>query len=146
MNLLAMLGFVALAPAMVRPLAAQDAVPVVNLDSPVAVVEERFSSIRGVRELSSGTVLVADWLEEHVSLVDLSTGDVSLRVDTGPGPDEVRLPSGLIPMAGDSTLLIDGGNGRLAVLDSNGFAVRMIRADRVASSAQSTVMQGKRPR
>lgn len=114
------------------PVSAQDqaTIPGRALGTATAVLEEAFSSIRGIRALSDGRLLVADWIEESVSLVNLDTGSISVRVAKGAGPDEVRLPGGLWPMNGDSTLLADLGNGRLAVLAASGQPVRTIRADR----------------
>lgn len=104
--------------------------PLRRLSRPDAVLAEAFSSVRGVRELSSGAVLVADWIEERVVLADLEAGSVGDRLTPGQGPGEVRLPAGLIPMPGDSTLLVDLGNSRLTVLGPDGRAARSIRADR----------------
>lgn len=104
--------------------------PTWALARPEAVLAETFSSVRGVRELASGRLLVADWIEERVVVVDLDAGTVTERVTTGPGPEEVRLPSGLLPMRGDSTLLVDLGNSRLSVLGPDGRIARTLRADR----------------
>jgi len=104
--------------------------PRLSLGRRDAVLTDAFSSVRGVRELASGALLVADWIEERVVLVDLDAGSVADRIGTGEGPGEVRLPSGLVPMPGDSTLLVDLGNARLSVLGPDGRAVRTIRADR----------------
>lgn len=104
--------------------------PPVPLGRPEAVLADAFSSLRGARELSGGRLLLADWIEERVVLVDLDAGTVTDVMRTGPGPDEVRLPSALIPMAGDSTLVVDLGNSRLTVLSPSGMAVRSIRAER----------------
>lgn len=101
-----------------------------RLARPDASVTEAFSSIRGVRELGSGAVLVADWIEERVVLADLDAGMVVDRLTRGEGPREVRLPSGLVSMPGDSTLVVDLGNARLSILGPDGRAVRAIRADR----------------
>lgn len=101
-----------------------------RLGGPQAVLAEAFSAVRGTRELSSGKLLVADWIEERVALVDLDAGTVRDWVTKGPGPDEVRLPAGLVPMAGDSTLIVDLGNGRLSVLGPAGRISRTMRAER----------------
>ncbi|MGD8496909.1 MAG: hypothetical protein PVF05_12040, partial [Gemmatimonadales bacterium] len=42
----------------------------------------------------------------------------------GAGPDEYRTPDALYALAGDSTLMVDLGNGRLAVLAPDGSVVR----------------------
>ena len=102
----------------------------VSLGTPDAVLADAFSSLRGARELSDGTLLLADWIEERVVRVDLATGSVTDVMLRGPGPDEVRLPSALVSMSGDSTLMVDLGNSRLTVLTPSGRAARAIRAER----------------
>ncbi len=102
---------------------------VVRLDRPDAVLEEPFSYVRGVRELSSGKVLVADWIEQRVVLVDFATGAARDVITEGPGPAQVRLPEGLVAARGDSTLLIDLGNSRVTVLAPDGRPVRSILAE-----------------
>lgn len=101
----------------------------VRLDRPDAVLEEPFSLVRGVRELASGRLLVADWIENRVAIVDLAAGTVRDVAREGRGPQEVRLPTGLIRLRGDSTLLLDEGNNRLVVLAPAGRAVRTIVAE-----------------
>jgi len=122
---------VALALVLPRTTLAQETSPVPErLTSPDATLSQAFSSVRGVRELVSGKVLVADWIEERVALVDVAAGTVVDLVTQGPGPDEVRLPAALVPMAGDSTLVVDLGNARLSVLGPGGRIARTIRAER----------------
>jgi hypothetical protein len=86
------------------------------LGEPSGTLAHDFSQVRGVRELPSGLVLVSDRLEQRVVLVDFATGAVRPIGRTGQGPTEYRLPTALIPMPGDSTLLVDEGNSRLAVI------------------------------
>jgi hypothetical protein len=102
----------------------------IRLTTPNATLAEEFSSIRGVRELADGRLLVSDYLDERVVLVDLDRGTVTARVTRGSGPHEARLPTRLIPVPGDSTLLVDLGNNRLLLLDGSGRAVRTIPAER----------------
>ena len=108
------------------PAAAQ----VVRLATPNATLAEEFSAIRGVRELADGRLLVSDYLDERVVLVDLDRGTVLVRVTRGGGPGEARLPTRLIPAPGDSTILVDLGNNRLQLLDGTGRVARGITAER----------------
>jgi len=108
---------------------AQGPAPVVRLTTPNATLTEEFSAIRGVRELSDGRVLVSDYTDERVVVADLSRGTVTVRVSRGGGPGEARLPTRLVPIPGDSTLLADLGNNRLLVLDGQGRSTRTIAAD-----------------
>jgi hypothetical protein len=98
---------------------------VVRLGPPAATLAEEFSAIRGVRELPDGRLLVSDYVDERVVLVDFDRGSVIPRVRQGSGPGEARLPSRLVAF-GDSTLLVDLGNNRLLVLDREGRPVRTI--------------------
>lgn len=102
---------------------------VVRLDRPDAVLDEPFSLVRGVRELSDGRLLIADWIENRVVVADLARGTVREALREGRGPQEVRLPSGLVRLRGDSTLVLDEGNNRLIVLAPDGRAVRTIAAE-----------------
>ena len=91
------------APAPLRPADAQ-------------VLPHEFSLIRGVRELPDGRVLVSDWIEEAVAVGDFSAGTVRQVGRKGSGPMEYRLPGTLLALPADSTLLLDEGNGRFAVI------------------------------
>lgn len=99
---------------------------VIRLSEPAASLPDAFSYVRGVRELSNGRLLVADWIENRVVMVDLATGSVTDVVKEGGGPNEVRLPTALVRYRGDSTLLVDYGNNRIMVLSPTGRAVRSI--------------------
>ena len=95
-----------------------------------ARLPEEFSSVRGVRELADGRILVSDYIDQRVVLVDLERGTVTPRIGKGGGPAEARLPTRLVAIPGDSSLLVDLGNNRLLVLDGQGRAVRSISAER----------------
>ena len=96
---------------------AQDAIV---LDAVDARISEPFSLVRGARELPDGRLLVTDWIEQRVAVVDCDRDRVDDRGGVGAGPGEYRLPATLLPFRGDSTLLVDVGNGRLTVIDPNG--------------------------
>ena len=101
----------------------------IRLSTPNATLAEEFSSIRGVRELADGRVLVSDYIDQRVVLADFAKGSITLKVSKGGGPSEARLPTRLIPSRGDSTILVDLGNNRLLVLDGQGRGVRTIPGD-----------------
>ena len=103
------------------PLSGQD---VHTLGSPSARSAEPFSQISGLRALSDGSLLVSDGLEARLVQVssDLSTARKIGR--EGAGPSEYRTPDILYAMAADTTLMVDLGNGRTAVLAPNGDIVR----------------------
>ncbi len=77
---------------------------------------EPFSQVRGLRELPTGIVLVTDWTEERLVALDFTRGTMVAIGRVGGGPREFRLPAQLLPYPGDSTLLVDVGNERFAVV------------------------------
>jgi hypothetical protein len=78
-----------------------------------------FSSIRGVRELPDGRVLVADGIDEVVMVADLKTGRSETLGRVGQGPGEYKSPDALYPLPDGGTLLVDLGNGRLNYLGAD---------------------------
>ena len=80
------------------------------------VLPDGFTRIAGALELPDGRVLVSDRGEERVVVADLKSGATSLVARAGSGPGEYRFPDRLLPWAADSVLLVDEGNGRLAVI------------------------------
>lgn len=92
----------------------------IALTRPTFEVEADFAQIRGIRELSDGRFLISDRVEQRLVLGDPRTGRLSGIARVGSGPNEYRLPTTLLPMPGDSTLLVDEGNQRLAVIGPDG--------------------------
>ena len=88
----------------------------VRLDRPRAAFPEDFGTIQTVRELPSGKVLVADPLSKALYLVDMASGTRVQVGSEGQGPQEYRQPDTVWPLPGDSTLLVDLGNGRVVVV------------------------------
>jgi hypothetical protein len=111
----------------------------IRLDSPERVVSQSFSLLRGARELPHGRLLVTDFTEDRVAVVDFTNGTVSDRNRTGAGPEEFRLPGGLLPWTADSTLLLDGGNSRIAVLDADGRIRRIFQPSNPAATSPGGV-------
>lgn len=109
-------------------LSEQPAVPLRHLAGPDRALPAQFNQIRGVVERPDGTVLVADRLAEAVVIADFVTGRTRPVGRAGGGPAEYRLPSGLVPYAGDSVLLIDEGNNRLALIAPDGTIRRTFAA------------------
>jgi hypothetical protein len=85
---------------------------------------EPFTRIRGIQETANGNVLVADQIESAVYLVDFAAGTRTKVGNEGAGPQEYRQPTGLHPFRGDSALLMDLQNSRIAVLDASGRIAR----------------------
>ena len=87
-----------------------------SLGSPTAVFPEDFGTIQTVRELPDGRVLVADPLGKALYVVDMDGGTRTVTGSEGQGPEEYLQPDAVWPLPGDSTLLVDLGNGRLVAL------------------------------
>jgi hypothetical protein len=87
--------------------AAAQSVPTTTLSKPDATFAEPFSSVVGLRELRNGRVVVSDRLERTVSLIELTTGEVTPIGREGQGPGEYGMPGTLFPLGGDSTLMLD---------------------------------------
>ena len=90
---------------------------VTTLTTADASFPESFSSVRGLRELPDGRVLIADGFGQALVIVDMEAGTADTVGRVGGGPSEYRLPDRLFELPGDSLLLVDLGNGRLTVLD-----------------------------
>jgi hypothetical protein len=103
----------------VASLAAQS-VPVRTFTKPAAEYREPYSSVRGVRELADGRVVVTDPRDKVVQLVDLKTGRATTLGREGSGPNEYQMPSGAFALPGDSTLIADPLNSRFFVLGPRG--------------------------
>jgi hypothetical protein len=88
----------------------------VRMERPRVVFSEDFGSIQTVRELPDGRVLVADPLGKALYLLDPTAGTRVLVGSEGQGPEEYRQPDAVWPLPGDSTLLVDLGNGRVVAL------------------------------
>ena len=107
--------------AMALPLSAQT-----PLGPPQATFPEDFGAIQTVRELPDGRVLVADPLGKLLYAVDVDAGSRTAVGSQGQGPGEYVQPDAVWPLPGDSTLLVDLGNGRLVALGSDlGFGPTM---------------------
>lgn len=89
---------------------------VTSLDEPTSAYGEPFSLIGGIRELDDGRLLVSDALEEKLYVLDSELESVETISRKGQGPDEYRQPDGLFAWPGDSTLMVDLGNGRMTVI------------------------------
>ena len=90
-----------------------------SLDEPTTRYAEPFSLIGGIRELDDGRLIVSDALEETLYVLDPGLEGVETISGSGQGPDEYRQPDRLFAWPGDSTLMLDLGNGRLAVIGSD---------------------------
>lgn len=81
---------------------------------------EGLGLVSSVRELGDGRILVADPLGQVLLRIDIGSGAVDTIGGVGSGPREYRQPDRVIALPGDSTLLVDLGNGRLTVVAPDG--------------------------
>jgi hypothetical protein len=88
-----------------------------------ATYPEPFSYLSGVRELADGRILAADPMSQVLLRLDLDAGTADTLGRHGEGPQEYEGPDQVFPLPGDSTLLVDLGNGRLTVIDPEGTFV-----------------------
>lgn len=99
--------------------AAAPAQPVVELRPSARFDAAPFSSLRGLVALRDGSVVVVDPIEGGLFRVDLERGVREPVGREGAGPDEYDAPTGIGPWRGDSILVTDLRNARLAVLDGD---------------------------
>ena len=108
---------VTLSAAAVRGAEAQEA-PRVSFGMATAAFEDGLGSMRGVRELEDGRVLIADGFGAAV-IAWMPGGGADTLANTGQGPEEYRTPDGLFPLPDGATLLVDLGNARLTRIEAD---------------------------
>lgn len=92
----------------------------VNLTTPAAEFPEPFTSIRGIRELADGRVIVSDVQDKVVQIVDFRAGSATKVGREGQGPEEYLLPASLFALPDGSALLQDMGNRRFLPIGADG--------------------------
>jgi hypothetical protein len=80
--------------------------PVVGLGKPDASLDEEFTSISSVRELSDGRVIITDATDRGIVVADLRTGRVAPISRKGNGPGEYDRALPVRPLAGDSSIML----------------------------------------
>lgn len=120
MNRIALLAGASLfALALAADAGAQQAVPLTHRST----FPESFGFLQTVREMPDGRVVAADPLGGTLGVLDLARGTTVPVGREGQGPSEWRQPDAVFPLPGDSTLLVDLGNARLAVIAPDGRIV-----------------------
>jgi hypothetical protein len=113
----------------------------VKLRPPTARLDEEFTRIVGVRELSDGRVLVAERFEPRLVVADFSRNLVVQIGRSGKGPGEYSRIDALSALGTDSTLLDDGANGRWLVL-LNDQVVHTLPPDHPAIKSARGLLRG----
>ena len=80
-----------------------------------------FTSIRALRELSDGRVLVVDSREYRLLVLDWERGTFRAILRSGDGPGEFRSLNALVALSADTTLVVDGTARRLLTLHRDRF-------------------------
>jgi len=97
---------------------AQEAPPLIRIGPITGEVDQGFTSLRGIRELSDGRVLVPDFEEQALYLIGFGAAPGVRQVGrNGQGPGEYSKPIGVYGLAGDSTLMTDASSRRWFLLD-----------------------------
>jgi hypothetical protein len=84
-------------------------IPRITLQPASGILSEEFSDIVSVRELTDGRLLVSDAREKRIVVADFRGNSVQSIGRVGDGPEEFHTPGRLWAIAGDSTLMKDGG-------------------------------------
>ncbi|MBU6365684.1 MAG: hypothetical protein KJT01_05685 [Gemmatimonadetes bacterium] len=95
-------------------------VPTRSYAKPDAEFGEPFSGVSGVRGLRDGRVVVADARDKIVQVVNLATGAGTKVGREGSGPGEYGMPSLLLPLPGDSSVVYDPLNQRYLLVGPDG--------------------------
>lgn len=85
-----------------------------------AAYPEAFSFLNAARELSDGSIMVADPLSQVFLRLDIGAGTADTLGRVGEGPGEYRQPDQVFPLPADSTLLLDIGKTELTVVGPDG--------------------------
>ena len=78
--------------------------------------EAIFQRVQAIRELPDGRVLVTDPRDNLIHVVRLGAREMRTIGRVGGGPGEFSRASLLFPLEGDTTLFVDGFNGRQLIL------------------------------
>lgn len=105
----------------------------VRLQRPDASLTFEFTTIRSVRELSDGRVLIASLGEPRLAIADLRTGQTRQIGREGAGPGEYRDVSRVHALGGDSSLVEDRRSQRWLFLRGDQF-IATVHAPRHATN------------
>lgn len=94
-----------------------------RLQPAAAVLGHEFSRITSVRELTDGRLLVVDAGDRVLQVADFQRNLVRQVGREGRGPGEYGRLGALLPLPGDSTLLVDLGNARYLLLRGDSIVV-----------------------
>lgn len=102
---------------------AQPAIPLIKAD---ASFPEPFTRVTGLRELPNGKVIVSDFVDKTVQMLDFASGQATKIGREGQGPTEYALPAGLLAMPNGETWVNDLLGRRFLVIDAAGKPVKTV--------------------
>jgi hypothetical protein len=95
--------------------------PSTTLSTAAGEIQKQFSDIGSVAELPDDRAVVTDDKERLLYVADFKSGSVQQLGRQGSGPGEYgRFLKALLPVRGDTVWLVDGTNGRFAVITPKG--------------------------
>ncbi|MBC8089211.1 MAG: hypothetical protein H7Z40_18250 [Phycisphaerae bacterium] len=103
--------------------AVSQTLPKISFARPEWTSEASFTQLSGMRELTDGRVIVADYQEAEVHLIGVNGKTIAPIGGKGSGPGEYQMPMRLIPLAGDTTLLVDSESRRYLLINKAGKVV-----------------------
>lgn len=133
-------GLIVLAPSVI--LAQVD----IDVRTPSWRAEVPFTAISGVRELSSGEILVIDAREQRILVLSADGSRQRVIARAGAGPGEVRQPMAALAMTSDSTAVLDAALRRALIFDSQGGVARHVRVPETVGSmafGAAAMMEGR---
>lgn len=113
-----------------------------QLPPPAATLEEEFTRILSVRELTDGRVLVSDDRDNRLVIADFRAGAVRSIGRIGRGPNEFEQPNRLFATRGDSTLMQDQGNPRRWLVIADDSIVATLPPDHPAITTSGGSLHG----
>lgn len=95
-----------------------------TLGKPELVTTAEFNFALSAVRFANGNILVADFDDRDLKMIDGRTGAVRVVGRVGSGPGEYRHPSRVIAWAGNTAVVFDPQLSRATQYDANGVAVR----------------------
>jgi hypothetical protein len=101
-------------------LAAQQEIPVVSIGAPIIEYSEPFTQIGGLEEMPGARLLVTDFRERRIGILDLENDEFRQIGRTGQGPREYERPHSIVRLGGDTLAVYDLGNRRFLRVNPDG--------------------------
>lgn len=108
-----------------------------RLAAPEASFAGDFSAMSGARELPDGRVLLTDFREPAVYVIDLRRRTRTKLGRTGSGPGEYRQPGGIYSGPSDTLFVLDRGQPRVLLVNAAGAIVGMRSVELRGTSSSS---------